>query len=456
MSGNERKVHLNVFVRIAGHHAGGWKHPDAEPERDLDIDKYVELAQLAESGLIDSLFMADNYSGTGRRLEPFTLLSALAAVTSRIGLIGTVSTTYNDPFHVARKFASLDYLSKGRAGWNIVTGHSPEDGNNITKWGGYPEPSKRYEIGDEFVEVTKQLWDSWDEDEGRGADERNLKINHTNIHEIDFKGSYYQVKGPLNIPRPPQGYPVLVQAGSSESGKELAAKHAEVIFTAQQTLGAAQEFYTDVKSRLAKYGRRTDELLIMPGLGAIVGETEAEAKDLEEELFSLLNLKNSLKQASRFFSVDLSEYDLDDPVPLDKVRLDDNRIGGITSRREVVLDAVRREGMTIRQFVNRSAGGHGHVTYRGSYIQVADFIETWLRERGADGFNLLPQVVPYSMETFVKKVIPELQNRGIFRTEYEGTTLRENLGLARPENRNRQIWTARYQTVKENISEAVN
>lgn len=456
MSENERKVHLNVFVRIAGHHAGGWKHPDAEPERDLDIDKYVELAQLAESGLIDSLFMADNYSGTGRRLEPFTLLSALAAVTSRIGLIGTVSTTYNDPFHVARKFASLDYLSKGRAGWNIVTGHSPEDGNNITKWGGYPEPSKRYEIGDEFVEVTKQLWDSWDEDEGRGTDERNLKINHTNIHEIDFKGSYYQVKGPLNIPRPPQGYPVLVQAGSSESGKELAAKHAEVIFTAQQTLGAAQEFYTDVKSRLAKYGRRTDELLIMPGLGAIVGETEAEAKDLEEELFSLLNLKNSLKQASRFFSVDLSEYDLDDPVPLDKVRLDDNRIGGITSRREVVLDAVRREGMTIRQFVNRSAGGHGHVTYRGSYIQIADFIETWLRERGADGFNLLPQVVPYSMETFVKKVIPELQNRGIFRTEYEGTTLRENLGLARPENRNRQIWTARYQTVKENVSEAVN
>jgi len=456
MSENERKVHLNVFVRIAGHHAGGWKHPDAEPERDLDIDKYVELAQLAESGLIDSLFMADNYSGTGRRLEPFTLLSALAAVTSRIGLIGTVSTTYNDPFHVARKFASLDYLSKGRAGWNIVTGHSPEDGNNITKWGGYPEPSKRYEIGDEFVEVTKQLWDSWDEDEGRGTDERNLKINHTNIHEIDFKGSYYQVKGPLNIPRPPQGYPVLVQAGSSESGKELAAKHAEVIFTAQQTLGAAQEFYTDVKSRLAKYGRRTDELLIMPGLGAIVGETEAEAKDLEEELFSLLNLKNSLKQASRFFSVDLSEYDLDDPVPLDKVRLDDNRIGGITSRREVVLDAVRREGMTIRQFVNRSAGGHGHVTYRGSYIQAADFIETWLRERGADGFNLLPQVVPYSMETFVKKVIPELQNRGIFRTEYEGTTLRENLGLARPENRNRQIWTARYQTVKENVSEAVN
>ncbi|MZQ85287.1 NtaA/DmoA family FMN-dependent monooxygenase [Paenibacillus sp. 5J-6] len=456
MSEKERKIHLNVFVRISGHHAGGWKHPEAEPQRDLDIDKYVELAQLAEKGLIDSLFTADNYSGTGRRLEPFTLLSALAAVTTNIGLIGTVSTTYNDPFHVARKFASLDYLSKGRAGWNIVTGHSPEDGDNITRWGGYPEPSKRYEIGDEFVEVTKQLWDSWDEEGAESIDERHLKINHTHIHEIDFKGNYFHVKGPLNIPRPPQGYPVLVQAGSSKEGKELAAKHAEVIFTAQQTLGAAQEFYSDVKSRLAKYGRNPNDLLIMPGLGAIVGETEAEAKDLEDELFSLLNLESSLKQASRFFSVDLSEYSLDDLVPLDKVKSDEQNLGGITSRREVVLDAVRRENMTIRQFLNRSAGGHGHVTYRGSYLQVADFIETWLRERGADGFNLLPQVVPHSLEVFINKVIPELQNRGIFRTAYEGATLRENLGLARPENHNRKIWTANYQAIKVNAAESAN
>lgn len=455
MSETERKIRLNVFVRIAGHHAGGWKHPDAEPERDLDIDKYVELAQLAERGLIDSLFTADNYSGTGRRLEPFTLLSALAAVTTHIGLIGTVSTTYNDPFHVARKLASLDHLSKGRAAWNIVTGHSPEDGNNITRWDGYPEPSKRYEIGDEFVEVTKQLWDSWDEDDVTSSSERNLQVNHTNVHEIDFKGTYFNVKGPLNIPRPPQGYPVLVQAGSSEAGKELAAKHAEVIFTAQQTLGAAQEFYTDVKSRLAKYGRNPDQLLIMPGLGSIVGETEAEAKDLEDDLFSLLNLESSLKQASRFFSVDLSEYALDDLVPLDKVKPEDgSRNGGITSRREVVLDAVRRDNLTIRQFLNRSAGGHGHVTYRGSYMQVADFIETWLRERGADGFNLLPQVVPHSLETFINKVIPELQNRGIFRTAYEGATLRENFGLTRPVNKNRQIWTARHhQAVKDTAYE---
>lgn len=453
MSERNRKVHLNVFVRIAGHHAGGWRHPEAEPERDLDIDKYAELALLAERGFIDSLFTADNYSGTGRRLEPFTLLSALAALTKHIGLIGTVSTTYNDPFHVARKLASIDYLSNGRAAWNIVTGHSPGDGDNITRWGGYPEQSERYAIGDEFVEVTKQLWDSWD-DEGAGSvGENELRVNHINLHEIDFRGKFFNVKGPLNIPRPPQGYPVLVQAGSSEDGKELAAKHAEVIFTAQQTLGAAQNFYADVKGRLAKYGRNPDQLVIMPGLAPIVGETEAEAKDLENDLFGLLNLENSLERASRFFSVNLSEYSLDDPLPIDKIKPEDgSRKSGITSRREVVLDAVRREKFTIRQFLNRSAGGHGHVTYTGSYIQVADFIETWVREHGADGFNLLPQVVPHGLETFINKVIPELQNRGIFRTAYEGTTLRENLGLTRPENKNREIWTARYQANKENVS----
>lgn len=455
LSENQRNVHLNVFVRIAGHHAGGWRHPEAEPERDLDIDKYAELAQLAERGLLDSLFTADNYSGTGRRLEPFTLLSALAALTKHIGLIGTVSTTYNDPFHVARKLASIDHLSKGRAAWNIVTGHSPDDGDNITRWGGYPDPSERYSIGDEFVEVTKQLWDSWDDEGVEATGEHDLQVNHDNLHEIDFQGRYFaNIKGPLNIPRPPQGYPVLVQAGSSEAGKELAAKHAEVIFTAQQTLGAAQEFYNDVKGRLAKYGRTPEQVLILPGLGPIVGETAAEARDLESDLFSLLGLEEALGRASRFFSVDLSQYSLDDPVPIDSIKpADDSRRGGITSRREVVLDAVRRERPTIRQFLNRSAGGHGHVTFTGSYIQVADFIETWLRERGADGFNLLPQVVPHSLETFVDKVIPELQNRGIYRTAYEGTTLRENLGLARPANTNRTIWTARYQADQASLSE---
>lgn len=445
MGKSTKQAHFNVFVRISGHHAGGWRHPESEPHRDLDIDKYIELARIAEQGLLDSLFMADNYSGLGRRLEPFTLLSALSSVTTRIGLVGTVSTTYNEPFHVARKFASLDHISKGRAGWNIVTGHSPADGDNITRWDGYPETSLRYDIGDEFVEVTKQLWDSWDEEALLYDRETNRQLDLRKIVEINFQGKYYNVKGPLNIPRSPQGYPVLVQAGSSEKGKELAAKHGEVIFTAQQTLAAAQEFYADVKSRMAKYGRTEDQMVIMPGLGPIVGETEAEAKDLEEELFSLLHLEQSLKGASRFFSVNLADYPLDGPVPLDKAKTHDDRVGGITSRRDVVLDAARRENLTIRQFLNRAAGGHGHVTFTGSYIQVADFIETWIRERGADGFNLLPHVAPKSLKQFIDKVIPELQNRGLFRTEYEGTTLRENLGLARPENKNRLLWGAEVQ-----------
>ncbi|MDF2716269.1 MAG: monooxygenase [Paenibacillus sp.] len=438
----KKQVHLNVFIRGAGHHAGAWKHPQSSPKRDLELEHYAELARIAERGLLDSLFMADNYSGLGRRLEPFTLLSALAALTKHIGFIATVSTTYNDPFHVARKFASLDHMSKGRAAWNIVTGHSQADADNFGK-PGHPELTKRYDIGDEFVEVTKQLWDSWEEDALVYDRETDTTLDSGKVHEINFKGDYYSVKGPLNIPRPPQGYPVLVQAGSSESGKELAAKTAEVIFTAQQTLGAAQEFYTDVKSRLAKYGRTPDQLLIMPGLGPIVADTEAEARELEDELNSLVDTKKSLKRLSNYFDVDLSEYPLDAPVPVDRAKPYGTVKGGITSRHEVVIDAAIRDNMTIRQFLSRSYGGHGHVTFTGSVIQVADFIEKWLNEGGADGFNLLPAIYPSGLETFVDKVIPELQNRGIYRTAYEGATLRENLGLARPENGHKQVWALR-------------
>jgi FMN-dependent oxidoreductase (nitrilotriacetate monooxygenase family) len=438
--GKKRKqVHFNVFIRGAGHHAGAWKHPLVNPHTDLDLEHYANLTAIAERGLFDSLFMADNYSGLGRRLEPFTLLSALAGLTKHVGFIATVSTTYNDPYHVARKFASLDHISKGRAGWNIVTGHSQEDADNFGK-PGHPEHSTRYDIGTEFIEVTKQLWDSWEEDALVYDRDNGVMIDNSKVHEINFKGKYFNVKGPLNIPRPPQGYPVLVQAGSSESGKELAARAAEVIFTAQQTLGAAQEFYNDVKSRLIRYGRTPNELLIMPGLSPIVADTEAEARDLQEELDSLVDAKRSLKRLSNYFTVDLSEYDLDDPVPVEKSKPYGFSQNGITSRHEAVVDAAIRDKMTIRQFLSRSYAGHGHVSYTGSVLQVADFIEKWVTENGADGFNILPPLFPSSLETFVDKVVPELQNRGLFRTEYEGTTLRDRLGLTRPENQHKQIW----------------
>ncbi|WP_419874710.1 LLM class flavin-dependent oxidoreductase [Candidatus Pristimantibacillus sp. PTI5] len=449
MSGlqSDKKAHFNVFLRGAGHHSAAWKHPDSNPKEDLDLDYYANIARIAERGLFDSLFTADNYSGLGRRLEPFTLLSGLAALTKHVGLIATVSTTYNDPYHVARKFASLDHISKGRAAWNIVTGHSQADAGNFNRTE-HPEVSKRYEIGDEFVEITKQLWDSWEEDALVYDRANEMTIDSSKVYEIDFQGKYHSVKGPLNIPRPPQGHPVLVQAGSSDAGRELAAKTAEVIFTAQQTLGAAQEFYTDVKSRLKKYGRKPDQLLIMPGLSPIVGDTEAEARDIEEEFNSLLNTKQALRRLSNYFTVDLSEYSLDDLVPVDKAKPYGTITTGITSRQEVVVDAARRDQMTIRQFIARSAAGHGHVSFTGSVLQTADFIEKWIRENGADGFNILPHIYFKGLETFVDKIVPELQNRGLFRTEYEGRTLRENLGLARPENVNKAIWALRKENEK--------
>ncbi|MFH5181631.1 LLM class flavin-dependent oxidoreductase [Paenibacillus sp. TAB 01] len=446
MSKANKKAHFNVFIRETGHHAASSKHPSVIPNSGLDLAHFVNQARTAERGLLDSLFVADGYAGLSRRFEPITLFSAIAALTKHIGFIATVGTTYNDPYHIARQFASLDHISKGRAAWNIVTG-AQSAAHNFGREE-HPEVEQRYKVGEEFVDVVKQLWDSWEEDALVYDKANDLRLDTNKVYHIHHQGEYYKVKGPLNIPRPPQGYPVLVQAGSSEGGKELAARTAEVVFTAQQTLGAAQEFYSDLKGRLVKFGRTPEQLLIMPGLCPIIGDTEAEARDLEEELFSLLDTKQSLSNLSRFFSVDLSEYPLDAPVPIDKLKPAELFRTGITSRRDVIIDAAIREKFTIKQFLSRSAGGHGHITFTGSVLQVADFIEKWLREGGADGFNLLPPIFPAGLESFVDKVVPELQNRGIYRTAYEGTTLRENLGLARPENQHRQVWAANGQTIE--------
>lgn len=444
MSKLRKQAHFNVFLRGSGHHSGAWKHKDSSPAEDLNLDYYANIAQIAEKGRFDALFMADNYSGTGRRLEPFTLLSALAALTKHVGLIATVSTTYNDPYHVARKFASLDYISNGRAAWNIVTGHSKSDADNFNRTE-HPDIAMRYEMGEEFVDVCKQLWDSWEEDALIYDRSSGTMLDASKVYEINYQGKYFKVKGPLNIPRPPQGYPVLVQAGSSEGGKELAAKSAEVIFTAQQTLGAAREFYADVKGRLSKYGRTPDQLLIMPGLCPIVADTEAEARDIEDEFNRLNDPSQILKRLSDYFTVDLTSYPLDSLVPVDKAKPYGSIKSGITSRQEVVIDAARRDRMTIRQFIARSSAGHGHVSFTGSVIQTADFIENWMVHHGADGFNILPHLYYKGFKFFVDKVIPELQNRGLFRAEYEGRTLRENLGLARPANHHKNLWALQTQ-----------
>ncbi|WP_426445526.1 LLM class flavin-dependent oxidoreductase [Paenibacillus sp. S-38] len=426
-----RQLHLNAFLAATGHHEASWRHPATRPERGLDIKYYQELAQTAERGLLDSVFLADGYAGKYGKLEPFTMLSALAVVTRHIGLIATVGTTYNEPFHVARKFASLDHISGGRAGWNIVTGAGSAAFNFSRE--AHPEHSLRYEYAEEFVEVVKQLWDSW-EDGALVYDKTNgVQIAPDKVHEINFQGETYQVKGPLNIPRPPQGYPVLVQAGSSETGRELAAKTAEVIFTAQQTLGEARAFYNDVKSRLAKYGRTPQELQILPGLSPILADTESEARDIEQELIELANPENSVRGLSNWLGFDLSPYPIDGPLPYADLPGEEN-INGHKARYSLMVELARRENLTIRQLTHRIAGARGHLTFTGTPLQLADLIEEWFLTGGSDGFNVMPQLYPTGLNTFVDKVIPELQNRGLFRTAYEGTTLRDRLGLARPAN----------------------
>lgn len=434
----QRQMNLNVFIMNAGHHEAAWRRLDTEAERITDIRYFQRLAEIAEQAKFDSLFLADilavgknvQHGVSSFGLEPFTLLSALAAVTERIGLIGTVSTTYNEPFHVARKFASLDHISQGRAGWNIVTSGNDIEANNFGQEA-HLEHSKRYERAREFLEVTSGLWDSFEDDAIVIDRSTGQFTDGTKVHELNHSGPFFRVKGPLNVPRSPQGYPVLVQAGSSEDGKEFAAEYAEAIFTAQQTLEEAQKFYSDVKSRLVKYGRHSDELKILPGISAILGETESEAKEKEQELNELTIPAYGLNQLSNMLKVDLSGISLDGPLPeLPSVEA----INGNKSRFQLVVDLAKRENLTIRQLIHRLAGGRGHRTFAGTAVQIADQLEEWFTNGASDGFNVMPPYLPGGLEDFARLVVPELQRRGLFRTEYTGRTLREHYGLKRPAN----------------------
>ncbi|GCL72856.1 LLM class flavin-dependent oxidoreductase [Paenibacillus naphthalenovorans] len=431
MSQKHRQLHLNAFLYGTGHHEASWRLPEARPELNLDFNHVLQIVHTAERGLMDSVFLADGYTGRSNKLEPFTELAALASRTKHIGLIATVGTTYNEPFHVARKFASLDHISKGRAGWNIVTG-SASAAHNFGREE-HPEHSLRYEEADEFVEVVKKLWDSWEDDAVINDKASGVRIVQDKVHTIDHSGKYYRVKGPLNIARPPQGYPVLVQAGSSESGKEFAAKVAEVIFTAHQSIESAQEFYKDVKSRLPKYGRTPEQLKILPGISPILAETAEEAKEIENRLFDYVNKDEAVRRLSERLGFDLSNQPLDEPLSLEGVR-ETGEVNGNKSRHQLILDLIRNENLTLKQLINRLAGARGHFTFTGTPLQLADVIETWFLNGAADGFNVMPQIYPAGLDIFVDKVIPELQNRGLFRTSYEGRTLRENLGLSRPAN----------------------
>jgi len=433
-----RQLHLNLFVHSRGHHEASWRHPDASALALTDVAYYQDLAQRAEAGLFDSVFFADQLAlgadiahGPRTGLEPITLLSALAVSTSRIGLIATASTTYMEPFNLARQFSSLDHISRGRIGWNIVTSWLATAARN---YGDAAQLShaERYARAEEFVAITEALWDSWAADAVLDDRERGAFSQPERIRAIDFAGEYYQVAGPLNLPRSPQGRPVLVQAGSSETGRDFAARHAEAVFTAQLDQASAQAFYADLKSRAAAHGRDPDRLLVLPGLSPLIAPTEAEARQLSDDLGELANPEAGRQRLSaRFGGHDFSALPLDRPLtPSDFP--DPDTVEAARSRTEVIVSLVEREQPTLRQLLAMLAGARGHYTFTGTPEQVADLMETWLNEGAADGFNVMPPLLPSMLELFVSEVVPLLQQRGLFRTSYEGETLRSHYGLAEP------------------------
>ncbi|MET0413368.1 MAG: LLM class flavin-dependent oxidoreductase [Polyangiaceae bacterium] len=437
---NERQLKLGAFLPAAGHHVAAWRHPSAQANAGINIDHYIRLARTAEQAKLDAIFLADGLSASfftgaegkaafGGTFEPVTLFSALSAVTEHIGFIATASTTYEDPYLLARKFASLDHISKGRAAWNIVTTGSPHAAGNFGLEA-HPEHAQRYERANEFYDVVTALWDSWDDDAFSRDKASGVFYDPAKSHRLDHVGKFLKVRGPLNVPRPPQGYPVIVQAGSSEAGKEFAGRTAEVIFTAQQTLADAQAFYRDVKGRLAKYGRRSEQLKIMPGIFPVLGKTESEAKAKFQELQDLILPEVGLALLSGLVGdFDLSKYPVDAPLP----PLPDTNNG--KSRQALMYDIARKKNFTVRDLYLWVAGARGHWTLVGTPSQIADELESWFLNEGADGFNLMPPVLPTGLDDIVELLLPELRRRGLFRNEYSGKTLRDHLGLERPENR---------------------
>ena len=436
-----RQLHLNLFIHGRGHHEAAWRHPAASPLALTDIRYYTDLARKAESGLFDSVFLADTLAAgddVARAprtwLEPITVLAALAGVTSRIGLIATCSTTYTEPFNLARQFASLDHMSGGRVGWNIVTTWLATAPGNYGGQGPLSH-AERYERAEEYMQVVTGLWDSWSDDAVLDDRTSGQYARADGIRALNHVGAHYQVAGPLNVPRCPQGRPVFVQAGSSETGRRFAARHAEAVFTAQMEKATAREFYADLKGLAAEEGRAPEQVLILPGLSPVIGSAEAEAQRLARELNELSDPEVGRKRLSgRFGGHDFSHLKLDEPLRPEDFP-DPGTVEAARSRTEVIIGLVRREKPTLRQLLGYLAGARGHFVTAGTPEQIADLIEDWFSDGAADGFNLMPPVLPAMLEVFVVEVVPLLQKRGLFRTAYGGETLRAHYGLARPDMR---------------------
>ncbi len=421
-----------------GHHEAAWRHPRTDARRIREVTHFQELARIAERGKLDSVFFADGLAvgpriahNTQAVFEPITLLSAMAVVTERIGLIATASTGYNDPYTLARKFASLDHISGGRAGWNIVTSGGVDEAANYG-FDTIPDHAGRYIRAAEFVDVATALWDSW-EDDALVLDARTGRFaDPDKVHTIDHDGARFKVRGPLNTPRSAQGRPLLVQAGSSESGKDFAARYAEAIFTAQRSIADGQAFYRDVKARAVKFGRNPDEVKILPGIVPYIAATEEAARDLEQGFTDLISPEYSLRQLSQMLGIDLTAHALDVPLPpLPPIE----QIQGNKNRYQLVKDLAAGESLTVRQLIAKLGGGRGHRTIAGTPEQIADDLQAWFEAGAADGFNVMPPYLPGVLEDFVDQVVPTLRARGLFRTEYTASTLRGHYGLDHPVNR---------------------
>ena len=440
MNACRRKLRLGAFMLSPGYHVASWRHPSAPADGGLSFAHYRELVQTAERAKFDLFFVADGVgirtpyrdadelSRWGRFLQfdPLTLLSALAVHTTHIGLAATASTSYNEPFNIARKFASIDHLSGGRAAWNVVTSATDAEARNFNLDRQH-DHSARYHRAREFMRVVTGLWDSWEDDAFLYDKESGRFFDPGKLHILDHKGEHFSVRGPLNVARPPQGYPVLIQAGASPDGQDFAAQWAEVVFCASQNLSEAQTFYRGMREQIAAHGRDPDQVKIMPGLFPVVGRTRPEAEDKYAVLQDLVDPVVGLGLLTQLLGdVDISGYPLDGPLPA----LPPTE--GSTSRQQLVYEKAEREGLSIRELYQSVSGGRGHRIVIGTPADIADAMEEWFTAEGADGFNVMPPVLPAGLHDFVELVIPELRRRGLFRTEYAGVTLRENLALRRP------------------------
>ena len=447
---SQRKLRLGAFFSGTGSNMASWRHPQAVPDGPINLQYYRDLTRKAEDAKLDFVFFGDGLYISEKshpiflnRFEPLTLLAALAMDTTHIGVAATLSTTYSEPFTVARQFMSIDHISGGRAGWNIVTSPLEGSASNYSK-PEHPAHDLRYEMAHEFLEVTKGLWDSWEDDAFIFDKEANVFFDPEKMHRINHTGRFYSVQGPLNISRSRQGRPVLIQAGSSEAGRSFAARHADVIFTGQPSLEAAREFYNDVKGRAAEFGRRPEELLVLPGCAPIVGSTAEEADRKYQEIADLVDIGQALNYLGRYFDdLDFSQFPLDEPFP----DLGDYGRNGWESATDRLKKTALDENLTLRQVALRATTSRHK--FIGSASQVADTMQEWFEEGGADGFMVNNSVLPVGFNDFLEMVVPILKERGIFRTEYEADTLHGNLGLPIPASRHTEARARALPTVEE-------